>query len=332
MVRRPGGSLLIDFRYHLISIVAVLLALSVGVVLGSGALGGPLLANLEGSVQSLRERNRELLDEVSERKSQMEEMELFTAEVEPRLIDSTLEGVDVVLVHVEDMSGGALDEMRAAVGEAGGAVSTRITLRSELELPDDISRDSLALSIGSFSGDAQEIRIEAAELLGRRLAEAAAATDRSASPPAPTPDKRAENLFLDLQEQGFIDIAIEDEEDDGRLIAPDASFVILAGNTEDPPFDVASFISPLVTALGEEGAPVVIGETRDSTWNVIDSVLDDGEAREVAATVERVDEVPGRIGAILALAQALEGEIDHYGFDSGATSVLPEASPAGTVP
>ncbi|MGI8407799.1 MAG: copper transporter [Actinomycetota bacterium] len=330
---------MIDFRYHLISIIAVLLALSVGVVLGSGALGGPLLNNLEQSVQSLRERNRELLDEVSERKSQAEETERFSAEVEPHLIDSTLKGVDVVLIHIEDMGGGALDEMRAAIGEAGGSVSTRITLRSRFALSDDISRDSLALAIGSSSGDQQEIRTQAAQLLGRRLAEAGAAqtdgaevTPTPAPTSAPTPDKRAEDFLLDLQDQGFIEIDIEDEEDDGRLVAADATFVLLAGGGEDPPFDVASFVSPLATSLGGGGAPFVIGETSESSWNVIASVLDAGDARDAAATVERVDETSGRVGVILALVEVLNGEIGHYGYDPGTTSVLPEPSEDGSVP
>ncbi|MBA2724797.1 MAG: copper transporter [Actinobacteria bacterium] len=328
---------MIDFRYHLISIIAVLLALSVGVVLGSGALGGPLLNNLEQSVQSLRERNRELLDEVSERKSQAEETERFSAEVEPHLVDSTLKGVDVVLIHIEDMGGGALDEMRAAIGEAGGSVSTRITLRSRFAISDDISRDSLALAIGSSSGDPEEIRTQAAQLLGRRLGEAGAAPTGGAEvtptpAPTPTPDKRAEDFLLDLQDQGFIEIDIEDEEDDGRLVAVDATFVLLAGGGEDPPFDVASFVSPLATSLGGGGAPFVIGETSESSWNVITSVLDASDARDAAATVERVDETSGRVGVILALVEVLNGEIDHYGYGSGATSVLPEPSEDGSVP
>jgi hypothetical protein len=44
----------IDFRYHLVSIVAVFLALAVGVVLGSAALNGPVVAGLRKSVSTLR--------------------------------------------------------------------------------------------------------------------------------------------------------------------------------------------------------------------------------------------------------------------------------------
>ena len=45
---------MIDFRYHLVSIVAVFLALAVGVVLGSATLNGPITKELRKSVVVLR--------------------------------------------------------------------------------------------------------------------------------------------------------------------------------------------------------------------------------------------------------------------------------------
>ena len=39
-----------DFRFFLISIVAVFLALGIGIVLGSGFLGDPLLDTLDGQI------------------------------------------------------------------------------------------------------------------------------------------------------------------------------------------------------------------------------------------------------------------------------------------
>ena len=39
---------MIDFRYHLVSIVAVFLALSLGLLLGSTALAGPVQRGLNG--------------------------------------------------------------------------------------------------------------------------------------------------------------------------------------------------------------------------------------------------------------------------------------------
>ena len=45
---------MIDFRYHLVSLVAVFLALAVGIVLGAGPLKEPIGATLTQRVQQLR--------------------------------------------------------------------------------------------------------------------------------------------------------------------------------------------------------------------------------------------------------------------------------------
>ena len=39
---------MVDFRYHLVSIIAVFLALAVGIVVGTAALNGPVLDSLRG--------------------------------------------------------------------------------------------------------------------------------------------------------------------------------------------------------------------------------------------------------------------------------------------
>ncbi len=45
---------MIDFRYHLVSIVAVFLALAIGIVLGTTALNGPITSRLRSLETSLR--------------------------------------------------------------------------------------------------------------------------------------------------------------------------------------------------------------------------------------------------------------------------------------
>ena len=47
--------LMIDFRYHLVSLVSVFLALAVGIVLGAGPLNEPIARGLSQSVQQLRQ-------------------------------------------------------------------------------------------------------------------------------------------------------------------------------------------------------------------------------------------------------------------------------------
>ena len=51
---------MIDFRYHLVSLVAVFLALALGVLLGTTQLNGAVLDDLRGQVRGLAEDKRDL--------------------------------------------------------------------------------------------------------------------------------------------------------------------------------------------------------------------------------------------------------------------------------
>ena len=50
---------MVDFRFHLISIVAVFLALGLGILVGTGFLGGALVEELEGNIEAAEARNAE---------------------------------------------------------------------------------------------------------------------------------------------------------------------------------------------------------------------------------------------------------------------------------
>ena len=49
---------MIDFRYHLVSLIAVFLAVALGIIIGTTALNEPILANIEGQVTDLEQDKR----------------------------------------------------------------------------------------------------------------------------------------------------------------------------------------------------------------------------------------------------------------------------------
>ena len=63
---------MINFRYHVVSLTAVFLALAVGLVLGSTVLNGPMLDALENRVNNLGRDNRQLREHVGFLESQIE--------------------------------------------------------------------------------------------------------------------------------------------------------------------------------------------------------------------------------------------------------------------
>ena len=53
---------MIDFRYHIVSLISVFLALAVGIILGAGPLQGAIGDQLTGQVEQLRTERNELRD------------------------------------------------------------------------------------------------------------------------------------------------------------------------------------------------------------------------------------------------------------------------------
>ena len=53
---------MIDFRYHLVSLIAVFLAIALGIVIGTTALNQPILTDIRGQVSTLEQDKRTLED------------------------------------------------------------------------------------------------------------------------------------------------------------------------------------------------------------------------------------------------------------------------------
>lgn len=77
---------MIDFRYHIVSLVSVFLALAVGIVLGAGPLNTPLGNTLTSQVESLRQ----------DRDTTRKQLELAQSEVNARNLYIQAAGNDIV--------------------------------------------------------------------------------------------------------------------------------------------------------------------------------------------------------------------------------------------
>jgi hypothetical protein len=115
--------------------------------------------------------------------------------------------------------------------------------------------------------------------------------------------------------------------DDGPPIPAGASFVVIGGDDEDAGYEMSGFAVALVEALADRGAPVVVTESRTSLWELVASIRQDVEARDVATTVDNAETTIGGIATVLGLEQAQSGRVGHFGFGAGRTAVIP--APAG---
>ena len=108
---------MIDFRYHIVSIVSIFLALAVGIVLGAGPLKGELGDTLNKEVAGLRQDKADLNSQLGEARAASEARDAYIAETNPIMLAGVLQDRRVALV--------VLPGSDAAVAE-----STAATLRS----------------------------------------------------------------------------------------------------------------------------------------------------------------------------------------------------------
>lgn len=301
---------MIDFRYHLVSIVAVFLALGIGLLMGSGVVGEPLLENIRDRARDVQAFNDRLKDDVVDLEHDLSVSRRFTEAVEPMLVDGRLAGRDVVIVDIA--SGDVpLDGLLEALEDGAGArVASIITISEDFELAAEEDVAELASITGS-SAERDELRVEAAAQVGARIA-ALAERRRARQDPG--------DLLHVLEDAGFLDLA---EEDEATPVPPGSSVVIAASGTVDPTFR----IDQVVTSLGRAAAasaPVVVVETTDSAWDIAGSVRGDGDLSNLIATVDNVDKLSGRIALVMTLDRLAGDEPGHFGEKSGASSVIPE--------
>lgn len=163
----------IDFRYHLVSVIAIFMALAVGIVLGSGplkpAIDQALTARYE-EVQAdrevLRQANAELERRGEYRDAALEEMA-------PALLGQRLAGRRVALVTSPAADGELVAEVAATLEQSGATISSRVGIGEDyLDASSGPALDELLDRLapaGAEVPDDVTTYVRAGDVLGRAL-------------------------------------------------------------------------------------------------------------------------------------------------------------------
>ena len=116
---------MIDFRYHVVSIVAVFLALAVGIVLGSTELRGKTLDVLNNTSQQLKSQYDASQARNAALNQQVNRDEAFAQAHEPRLLGGMLAGQRVVVVNARGAPAPVVSGVTSALRQAGSILGTR---------------------------------------------------------------------------------------------------------------------------------------------------------------------------------------------------------------
>lgn len=321
---------MIDFRYHLVSIIAVFLALTVGLVLGTTMLQDPLLNTLQDETAELRGQTEDLRAErdVADRVNAGAD-QLADAAAEDLLADR-LRGLDVVLVQAPGADADTVASLGDRVKEAGGSVAGRVEVRAEFVDPGNAAFvDELALQVS-----ADPASLEGVGTYEKAGTEIARALTRE---PERDPDEEEEEngdgdggydpaAALETFVEGGL-ISVHGEPAGGTdalvVIAPSSAEQAGREDREAENTVLAAFTSALHDPV--EGL-VLAGDVPSSRG---EGMLAQARAAEAGfATVDMAGRPMGDIVAVLALAEDIGGDGGAYGVGEGARGFVPDPLPA----
>jgi len=120
----------INFRYHVVSLTAVFLALAIGLVVGTAALNGPVADSLKNQVTAVSKDNSNLRDQANQYLDQLNRAQEFATEVAGPLLSGKLAGRKVLLVA---LPGGQdyLDGVAAMLTTAGAKITAQVTVQDK---------------------------------------------------------------------------------------------------------------------------------------------------------------------------------------------------------
>ncbi|WP_067440099.1 copper transporter [Nocardioides jensenii] len=290
---------MISFRYHVVSLVAVMLALAVGVALG----GGPLseIGRGSDSASEVRKDNERLTEDLEEARLVAGFQDNFGATLATSRVARSLNGRSVAVVTLPGADAKLVEALSGQVTRAGGTVSGSYALGKTLLNADEGSLvDTLGAQLAETTEDSG-VQDGAATYL--RMGQLIARAVGSTTPAGVAVDKGARNILSSLDSASLLSTTTGGDKR-GSLV-----LVVLGDELTGDGLD--KLLGALVTGLtnGTNGV-VVAGETDSTT---LSALRDDSAVTEVASSVDSVQTRAGQLATVLALAAEGDGGPGHYG-------------------
>ena len=316
---------MIDFRYHLVSIVAVFLALAIGIVLGATELQGSVIDGLRSESNALKNELSAANADSSRYEQAVGASDQFLQTAEPKLTSGMLTGDRIVFVTEPGAPSAVIDgiEKAAGAGYAGATITGTIALEPKFNDLSGTTRSSLSAinanlaatdSIGLVpAADEQTVyQQNAAQLIGDAI------LDQPVGQAVVTVPE-AQAILKSYVQGGYLTISSGVPTDGANL----AVIVTPQATTADGPNDPADQILLAIAAqFANASAATLVAGPSSAPPSAI-SVLRGSSVSGQVSSVDNADTTLGQISTIWALANQVAGEKPNSYGVSGASAVSP---------
>jgi Copper transport outer membrane protein, MctB len=307
----------IDFRYHVVSIVAVFLALTLGIVIGTTQLDRLVLGDLRRQVTSLQADNRALQQGTAGLRQQIRDADSITAALTPRVVAGALVHSRIVLVATPQAGDELTDAVQKVLEEAGAQVTGRIQLAADYTDPQRAADLKAYVTSGGQPAGFQLPETDDASVLGAALLSYVLVRGGAAG----GPDQAAVSQVL----SGFASLQMLRTE--GGAVSPGDYAVLVAGEPVrgTSASARAQGLGKLAAALDRRAKGVLVAGTPStaSPNGLVGAVRADASLSAAVSTVDNANTPAGRIAAVFALAQQGAGRSGQYGAADSAQAAIP---------
>ncbi|NNM44694.1 copper transporter [Knoellia koreensis] len=307
---------MIDFRYHLVSIVSIFLALAVGIVLGAGPLKEDLGNTLTSEVKNLRTDKAALRTQLDQADKAATARDEFTAASNRTLLPGRLAETTTAIVVLPGADQDAVKATTDALTLAGAKIGSTITVQEKWIDPDQATyRSTLGQQLAGQVG--VPVDQGGADVLGQVLA-------RSILAKAGATGNGAEAALGAMRTGDLIKFS------DG--VIPSTVAVVVAGPVtganQQTRTTQAEALSTLAGALDQGGAGAVLvadsGPVATGTTSVVTTARADDELSKNLTTVDDVDLPMGQASVVFGLLEQEAGKSGQYGLAADATAAFPQ--------
>ncbi|MDH2430295.1 copper transporter [Sphaerisporangium sp. TRM90804] len=316
---------MIDFRYHIVSIVAIFLALAIGIVLGSTVLNAPLVRLTEETAARLQANNTKLQDDVARARTRGAASDAFLTERLPQLVQTSLAGERVLVVEAPGADSRLREPLQQVLLAAGATLSGQVVLNERFV---DVSQSAVIDQLATTAKPADLAFAANATPYDKVAAVLGSAVMTNDKAQSGKENPGATGVLDALESDGLLSV----EGDPAKratlavLVPPAVPF-----EGKDAEAQTTAIVS-MAGGLDEAGeGAVVAGVVPTSTAaGVIAAVRESGDMSTRVSTVDNVDMAFGRAVVVYALREQVAGDSDQYGLGSDAASVAPIPSPTPT--
>ncbi|QGN33154.1 copper transporter [Microlunatus sp. Gsoil 973] len=302
---------MINFRYHIVSLMAVFLALAVGITLGVTLVSGEANKGLAAQAEQDRRQVQTYREQLQQLQQLDKYRDAYASQIGNEVTAGLLVGVPVAVVAMPDAPRGVIGNVEDAVAGAGGTIASVTNV--DPQVFDPSQRQQVLAALAPYNNEFDQNdppavrlgKVLARSLLSREVGN----SDQSAIDMGNALNGKLINLDRRSDEAARLVLVITAAASDPPLTADTLNRHVA--------FDVA-------LADGSQGLVVAGPNSTGIDATDVATVRSDVSSRDLLSTVDVVDLPSGVSTVIMAGAEQLAGGQGHYGFHNSSDAPAPQ--------